>query len=62
MILHQCVNSIQTQSRLNSRNDADIWFRVFVIPSGCKNVKIKTYKTIILSVILYEHKTWSLMR
>jgi hypothetical protein len=25
-----------------------------------KNLKIKTYRTIILSVVLYGHETWSL--
>jgi hypothetical protein len=31
-----------------------------VIPSPLKNIKIKIYKTIILSVVLYGCETWSL--
>jgi hypothetical protein len=32
----------------------------FVFPSHIKNLKIKIYKTVILPVVLYRCKTWSL--
>jgi hypothetical protein len=39
---------------------ATIRFRVFCHPSSCPNVKVKLYKTIILSVVLFGCETWSL--
>jgi hypothetical protein len=33
---------------------------IFVFPSHIKKLKIKTYKTGILPVVLYECETWSL--
>jgi hypothetical protein len=32
----------------------------FVFPSPIKNLKIKIYKTVTLSVVLYGYETWSL--
>ena len=32
----------------------------FVIPNSLKNIKLKMYKTVILPVILYGCKTWTL--
>jgi hypothetical protein len=34
--------------------------KFFVFPSHIKNLKIKIYKTVILSVVLYGCETWSL--
>jgi len=39
---------------------AIIQSKIFVFPSHIKNLKIKIYKTVILPVVLYGCKTWSL--
>jgi hypothetical protein len=46
--------------RLNSVNSYTTQSRTFVILSLSKNIKIRIYKTIILSVVLYGSETWSL--
>jgi hypothetical protein len=40
---------------------ASIQSKIFCVPvSLSKNLKIKIYKTVILSVVLYGRETWSL--
>jgi hypothetical protein len=56
-------NSIheEVKDRLNSGMLAAIVFRVFCLPtSPLKTFKIKSYKTIILSVVFYRCDIWSL--
>jgi hypothetical protein len=43
-----------------SPNDFTIGPEFFVIPPLYRNVKVKIYETIILPVVLYWCKTWSL--
>jgi len=55
-------NSIQEEikNRLKSGKLAIIWCRIFVFQFGIKKFKIKIYMNIILLVVLYGCKTWSL--
>jgi hypothetical protein len=51
----------ETKSRLNSGNAC--YYSVQNLLSSClisKNLKIKIYRTVILPVVLYGCKTWSL--
>jgi hypothetical protein len=47
------------KSRLKSENVAIIWCRIFCSSLLYKNMKIKIYRTIILSLALYGCETWS---
>jgi hypothetical protein len=56
-----CIHE-EVKSRINSGMLATIRFRVFL--SSCvlsRNVRVKIYKTVILSFVLYGCETWSLM-
>jgi hypothetical protein len=51
----------EIKSKLNSGNPC--YYSVQNLLSSChisKNLKTKIYKTVILPVVLYGHKTWSL--
>jgi hypothetical protein len=51
----------EIKSRLNSRMFAIIQSKIFCLPfSYQKNLKTKIYKTVILTVVLCGHETWSL--
>jgi hypothetical protein len=39
---------------------AIIQYKIFCLPVSYKKLKIKTYKTVILPVLLYGCETWSL--
>jgi hypothetical protein len=39
---------------------AIIQFKIFCLPTSYKKLKIKLYKTVILSLVLYGCETWSL--
>jgi hypothetical protein len=50
----------EIKSRLNSGNSCYYSVQNLVFPSHIKKLKIKTYKTVILPVVLYGCETWSL--
>jgi hypothetical protein len=49
----------EMKSRINSGN-AIIQSKFFCLPISYKDLKIKIYKTVILSLVLYGYETWSL--
>jgi hypothetical protein len=50
----------EIKSRLNSGNACYYSVQNFCLPVSYKNLKIKIYKTVILSFVLYGCETWSL--
>jgi hypothetical protein len=50
----------EIKSRMNSGNALSFSLKAFVFPFHIKKLNIKTYKTVILPVLLYGFETWSL--
>jgi hypothetical protein len=50
----------EVRNRLNLGNSCHYLVQNLVFPSHIKNLKMKMYKTVILPVVLYGCKTWSL--